>query len=147
MARWRKIDVRGWNDERFGRLSKAPPNGQTLWLYLLTGPHTTSIPGLVRIGEAPLAEGLGWPLKTFREVFAEIAAEGLVEADWDQRIVWIRNAIRYNPPESINVVKSWRVWWDETPNCPLKDKARQVLEAFIEGMGEGKTVGFRDAFA
>lgn len=145
MARWRKIDVRVWSDERFRRLSRPQPNAQTLWLYLLTGPHTNSIPGLFCIGEAAMAEAIGWSLKGFREGFAELFREGLVEADWEARVVWIKNAIRYNPPDNPNVVKSWRVAWDETPECPLKDKAWQALKGFMEGYGKGFAEGFAKA--
>jgi hypothetical protein len=76
MGRYRKTDPRMYGDERFQRLSKPQPNGQTLFRYLFTGPHTTNIPGLFTAGEAGLAEALGWPLKAFREAFRE----GLVEA-------------------------------------------------------------------
>src|SRR4051812_43704971 len=37
-------------------LSKPQPNGQTLWVYLLTGAHPTAVPGLSTVGAAALAE-------------------------------------------------------------------------------------------
>ena len=42
--RYRKIEVRMWGDEKFRMLSPLPPSGQSLWLFLLTGPHTGPIP-------------------------------------------------------------------------------------------------------
>jgi hypothetical protein len=137
-----------WGDEKFRRLSAPCPCGQSLWIYLLTGPHTTSLPGLFNIGEAALAEALGWTLKAFREAFAEAHSQGMVKADWQARVVWIPRAIEYNFPESPNVVKGWRAAWDEMPECQLKTEAyhlfRQALkakkafaEAFAEAIGEG----------
>ena len=82
------------------------PCGQSLFVYLLTGPHTTNIPGLFSAGEAGLAEALGWPLKGFREAFGEACRKPLVKADWKARLCWIPNAIKFNKPESPNVVRS-----------------------------------------
>jgi hypothetical protein len=143
MARHRKIDVRMWGDAKFLRLSAPKPNGQTLWVYLLTGPHTTSIPGLFTVGEASLAESLNWPMKGFRKAFREAFREGMVEADFSARVVWIPKSILYNLPESPNVVKSWRAYWDEIPECKLKEKAYLALYQALKDLGEA----FAKAFA
>ena len=137
MARYRKIDTRMWGDTRFRELSSPGPNGKYLWVFLLTGPQTSNIPGLFRAGEMALAEELGWDLKGFREGFLELFAKGLVKADWEARVVWVPNAIKYNPPDNPNVVKSWRTAWDEIPECALKAEAYERLKAFTEGLGEG----------
>jgi hypothetical protein len=142
MARYRAIHVKMYADEKFRALSKPKPNAQTLWVFLLTAPHTSSIPGLSTIGEAALAESLGWELEGFREAFAEVSSKAMAKADWKARVVWIPNAVKYNPPESPNVVRAWAKAWEEIPECDLKTEALSVLKAFMEGMGEG----FRKAF-
>ncbi len=136
MSRFRKIDVRIHGDQKFRNLSAPCPCGRYLWFYLLTGPHTTSIPGLSCVGEAALAEALRWPMKGFREAFQEVYREGMAEADWEARVLWIPRAIFYNVPESPNVIKSWAVYWDEIPECELKVKAYQHFKGFLEGFGE-----------
>jgi len=143
MARYRKIDTRMWADAKFRTLSSPPPSGKYLWIALLTGPYTTNLPGLFRVGEMALAEELGWTLEGFREGFAELFREGLAKADWNARVVWIPNAIKYNPPDNPNVVKGWRDSWDEVPECALKAEAYQTLRTFTKGLGEG----FGKAFA
>src|SRR3974377_1386110 len=115
MARYSKIDRRIWNDKKFRRLTPAQPSGQVLLLYLLTNPFVGPIPGLYSVGEAMLAEALAWELEAFREAFRELLNEALVKADFKARLIWIPNAIRYNQPESLNVVVSWRDTWDELP--------------------------------
>jgi hypothetical protein len=135
-----------WGDERFRSLSAPQPNGQSLWIYLLTGPHTTSIPGLFAAGEAGLAEALGWPSKAFREGFAEISAKGMAKADWAARVVWLPKAVSYNAPESPNVVRSWAQHFDDIPECHLKWQAFLALKDFIEGLGEGFRKAFAEAF-
>jgi hypothetical protein len=134
-----------WGDRRFKSLSKPQPNAQSLWVYLLTGPHTTSIPGLFSAGEAMLSEALGWPPKGFREAFQEVSLEGLAQADWKVGLVWAPKAIIHNRPESPNVVKSWRDQWEELPECDLKLEAYQSLKDFTEGMGEAFAKAFLEA--
>jgi uncharacterized phage protein (TIGR02220 family) len=143
MARYRKIDVKTWGDAKFRGLTAMQPCGQGLWLYLLTSPYTTNIPGLYRAGEGALADDLKWPLKGFRRAFHELALAGMASADWSGPLVWLPKAIFYNRPESPNVVKSWGNTWDEIPEVPLKLQAWQALKAFTEGLGEA----FAKAFA
>ena len=144
--RYRKIVPRLWGDERFQRLSHPQPNGQTLWLYLLTGPHTTVIPGLFAAGEAGLSEALGWPLPDFRTAWREIQGAGMARADWRARVVWIPKALTYNEPESPNVVKSWAVQMRELPECKLTSEAAESLSTYLEAKGKAWTEAFREAF-
>lgn len=141
--RYRKVAVRTWDDEWFTGLSPIPPCGAGLWIYLLTGRETCSIPGLLRVGEAGLAEALGWPLEAFREAFREVSRDGHVVADWRRRIVWVPNALSYNSPESPNVVRGWRLPWSELPDCPLKSKIFRELKTYVEGLNKA----FAEAFA
>lgn len=143
MANYAKVDVRIWNDRKVKSLSPIQPCGQGLWIHLLVSEHRTSLPGVLRVGESALAEELGWSLEAFREAFREASSKGMVKADWKARFVWIPNACEYNRPESPNVVKSWRIPWDEAPECDLKTEAYWRLKAFMEGFAEG----FRKAFA
>lgn len=145
MARYRKIDQKIWADEKFRSLSPIPPCGQGLWLYLLTGPSCTSIPGLYRAGPASLAEELGWPMKAFLEAFGEVLSQGIVEADWKARVIWIPNAFKFNVPESPNVVLSWRVAWEEIPECNLKAVAWERLRGFLEDFDKAFTKAFDKA--
>jgi hypothetical protein len=128
MARYRKVDPRMWGDAKFRAMGQ---NAKFLWLYLLTGPETTSLPGLIVGGQAHFAEALGWPAEAFQEAFGEVFAKGLAKADWDARLVWVRNAVRYNPPESPNAVLGWRDHWDNIPECQLK------VEAFAKAFAKG----------
>jgi hypothetical protein len=152
VSRYRKIDVRLWADAKFKALSAPQPNAQTLWIYLLTEPSHHSVPGLFAAGERALAEALGWPLessakplgeglpepfaKGFREVFSELSEAGMVKADFAARLVFIPNAIRYNAPANPNIVKGWKTYWDELPECALKDEARERVKDFLKQLGK-----------
>lgn len=154
--RYRKVATRIWADREFRRLSRPQPNGQSLFFYLLTGRETAIIPGVLAAREAGMAEELGWPLEAFREAFAEVSGEAfskglrgaekaMAKADWDAGLVFVPKAIAHNPPQSPNVVTSWRETWDELPECDLKAEAYRELRAFMEGMGEAFLKAFDKA--
>ena len=133
-------------DEGFRNLTPLQPSGQALFLYLLTCPHTRALPGLIPMGEMSLAEELGWSLKAFREAFAEAFREGMVEACWKARLVWLKNAVKYNKPESPNVVRSWAKHHDDMPECELLHRALSHIKQEVEALGEGYAKAFREAF-
>src|SRR5436190_22384718 len=94
--RYRMLDVRIWCDEKFRALSPLKPSAQALFIYLLTNPNTTSIPGLYRAGAAAMAEELGWSLRGFNRALKEIVEQDLVKVDLKARVIFIANAIKYN---------------------------------------------------
>lgn len=149
MARYRKVEPKTWRDDKFRQLSAPQPNGQTLWMWLLTGPCTTNIPGVLLGTDAVMAAEIRWPLKAFREAFGEASAKGMAKADFDAGLVWLKNSLRpgddRNKPESPNVVRSWRDTWDEIPECSLKIEMWQQLKAFTKGLGEGFHKAFLEA--
>ena len=135
MSRYRKIEVRTWSDEKFRALSGIPPSGQGLWFFLLTGPHTTAIPGLFRAGRAAMAEELDWEQEAFDEAFREVSEQGMAKADFKAKLVWLPKAVQHNKPESPNVVRSWRVEMDLLPECELKREAIAGIRAALGAMG------------
>lgn len=143
--RYRMLDVRIWCDEKFRALSPLKPSAQALFIYLLTNPHTTSIPGLYRAGAAAMAEELGWSLLGFNRALKEIVAQGLVKVDLKARVIFIANAVKYNKPQSPNVVKSWALHWDEVPECALKNEAYHFLKAFTQGLGKAFAQAFEES--
>lgn len=146
MARYRKVSLSIWSDAKFRQLSKPEPNGQYLWLWLIAGPMTTVIPGVIVAGPAAMAERIGWPLEGFRKAFDEGFKQGMLKADFEAHLVWLPKAIQHNPPQSPNVIKSWGEAWGEVPECDLKKEIYQELKDFTEGMGEGFSNAFRIAF-
>ena len=146
---YRKVAVRMHADEKVLRLSRPPPNGYSLWLELLCGPQTDVIPGLFRIGEAGLAEQLGWPLKGFRDAWQELIDASLpVKADWKSRLVWVRNALQHNMPASPNTVLSWKdCWRDRVPECSLKEEAKLHIAATLTDFSEAYAKAFEKVCA
>lgn len=134
MSRYRKIDTRTYGDTKFKSLSKPQPCGQYLWLWLLTGPGTCIIPGVTyNIGPAGIAELIGWPMEGFQKAFKEVIDQGMIKVDFAAPLIFIPNAIKYNPPQSPNVIAGWRVAWEEIPECPLKATVLHTLRDFCKG--------------
>lgn len=129
MARYRPVDVRVWSDRKFSSLSD---QGRLLWLFLLTAPATTAIPGVVIGGEAALAEQMNWSAERLRERFRELADRQL-QVRVEGRVVWLPNALRYQPPCNPNMVKGWAKQWDDIPECGLKLEIWEALKIACKG--------------
>jgi hypothetical protein len=132
MSLYRRVSIRIWGDERFMALSRPKPNAQTLFFYLLTGPHTGPIPGLFMAGEAQLAEALSWPPLALRARLLELSTGGLVIFDAASRMMYLPNSLKHNAPNNPNMVVSWRAAFADLPDCELVRTAFQDFKRFLE---------------
>lgn len=143
MSRYRKIDVRIWNDEKFRSLSA---DAKLIFIFILTHPGMTSL-GAMRATVPGMAAELGTLSKGFREGFGELLRKGLIECDNEAAYVGIPKFLKYNGPENPNVVKSWATALDLIPECRLKplllNRARECAEALGEGFAKGLPEPFR----
>lgn len=144
---YRKVKITMWDDPKFRALSPLPPGGQSLFIYLLTGPFTGIIPGLYKAGRAAMAEELGWEVEAFDLALGEVLALGMAKVDLKARVFWLPNAVKHNPPASINVVKSWARAFELLPDCQLKYEAFDVLKASCYAVSEAIGMAFDKAFA
>lgn len=143
-----------WHDERFRALSAPQPNAQTLWIWLLTSPRTTTFPGLVIAHEEAIAADLGWSLEDFREAFGEAFAKGMVKADWKAGVVVLTKALRDGfgepretaKPQAPNVIRGWAKSWEMVPECELSREYLGELEAFVKALPKAFQDAFADAF-
>lgn len=142
MARYRKVDPRVWNDEKFSTLSE---RSKLVFLFVLTHPHMTSL-GAMRATIPGMAAELQMDLKAFREAFGEVFRKALVEHDEIASYVGLPNFLKYNGPESPNVVKSWTSALDLIPECRHKYMLMQRVKGFAEGLGEGFREALPEAF-
>jgi len=146
MGHYRKVDTRLWNDEKFRSL---PDLAKLLFLFLLTHPHMTSI-GAMRCSCVGLAAELGWGEKVFREAFREVSGKGMAKVDEKASCLLLPNFLKYNRPESPNVVKSWLGCIDLIPECTLKTETVQRVKGFLESLSEdfvkALPKGFAEAF-
>ena len=123
MANWRPVHASLWNDRRF---LSCGDDARMLWLFLLTCP-SLPIPGVILGGDASLAEMLGWTTERLRKQFAELSQTGLQVAR-EGRVVWLRNALKYQTPRNPNMLKGWAKKWDDVPEGRLKPEIWEALK-------------------
>jgi hypothetical protein len=154
VARYRKIDVKIWNDEKFIAFSD---DGKLAFLFVLTHPHLTAL-GAMRGTLAGLSAELRWSPRRFRAALAPAIRAGMIEVNEQAGYIGLPRFLRYNKPESPNVVKSaWLECLNQIPECPEKrglvlrcrkylddrsDKFKgelpdSIWEAFSEALPEG----------
>ncbi len=128
---YRKVYVKLWSDDVFIRLSS---EGKLAYLFFLTGPPTTSLPGLMRAGYHDLAQLRFNPDGDLsvdavqRSAFLELVNAGLIEADDEfGLLVWLPKALKYNPPSSESNIIGWRSAIINLPKCRLLTTALQAL--------------------
>lgn len=98
MARYRKIDPRIWNDDKFRMMSHID---QLAWLYILTGPDSNRI-GLYQFSVARAAEDIGIDTASVRRSLDVITKFGLAYYDDQSRLIFIPKWLEYNEPSGAN---------------------------------------------
>lgn len=132
MAHYRKIDIRIWLDQKFNALST---DSQFIFLYLLTHPQLTAL-GAMRSTVPGLSAELNWPLERFEQAFEALCKGEMVAVNREVNFIWLINFLKYNPPESPNVVKSWEVCLGYLPECELKNTLIQKTGSLLEQLPE-----------
>lgn len=125
------VEMCMWGDGRFRALSRPGPSAQWLWVYLLTGPHNTPLPGIFSLGERALAEALGWGIRALRCKVAELEGAKILASDWSAPLLWLPNALKYRLPKNPNGLKSWRTLWAKLPECHLKERCLKALRQAV----------------
>lgn len=135
--RYRRVSTRMWGDEKFLDLSAPKPNARDLFIWLLTGPCTSLVPGVVLTTLSDISERLDWPMPATLASWDEIVAARMATADWSRQLIWLPNALKHNPPANTNVVKGWRRFFDEeVPECALRWTIETRMRAFLERRGD-----------
>ena len=136
---YRKVDTRIWNDAKFCAMSDS---GKLVFLMLLTHPRMTSL-GAMKASVAGMAEEIGWDFKKFQKAFREPVGFGIVDHDPRACLVYLPNFIKYNKPESPNVMKAWVKSSALLPECEMRDLIMSKAYAFAESLPKA----FQESFA
>jgi hypothetical protein len=99
VSRYRKIDTRIWNDDKFRSLSQ---EGRYFFMYLLTSPHSTAW-GAYVIDDLYIQADLGFSQQKINNLWRELDSAGghsLVLRDKNTRLVAFPNWFKYNTPEN-----------------------------------------------
>lgn len=140
MARYRKIDPKVWNDQKFMSLTN---NGKLIFFYILTHPALAAC-GAMRASIPGLAAELKWDEKDFREAFHELLDKDMLKHDSEACFIWFPKFLKYNRPESPNVTKAWATSLDYLPECSMKTELIQMVKVFLEGLNKAFQKAFEE---
>ncbi len=133
MARYRKIDIRIWNDRKFRELDD---KAKLAFFLVLTHPDTNQL-GMLRSRSVALAMELGWHPDVMSDAILMLCQMGMLMVDDKAGFIFIPNFLKYNPPNGPNAVKGWEGLLDQMPECDLLDHAISSLKPFVDGLSEG----------
>ena len=141
MPRYRKIDVRIWNDKKFRELSD---HGKLAFFLVLTHQDITPF-GMLRARPVALAYELGWHQDAMSDAMSEVCQMGMVMMDEKAGLMVVPNFLKYNPPNGPNSLNSWAELIEMMPECPLRDQHLCRVKAFLDNLSEGMRKGINDA--
>jgi hypothetical protein len=81
-----------------------------------------------------IANELNWSVERLRAALAETAQQGMVRYDEKARFIWLVNFLKYNTPESPNVVKSWETALSYLPECRLREDVIVHVRLWVAGL-------------
>ena len=91
---WTSSTIRGMSED-----------ARTLAFYLLTSPHAT-IAGVFRLPDGYVCDDLQWAPERVAEGFVELFDKGFANRCETTKWVWVREHLRWNPPENPNQRKA-----------------------------------------
>ena len=118
VPRYFRVSVRFWSDEQ---VRKWPDNVKQLALYFLTCSHR-SLEGIFVLPLEYVCADLQWSARRVKKAMAVLNENGFLRYDPATKVMLIRNALRYQCPESENVIKGAIRRILDLPNTPLLDE-------------------------
>lgn len=122
---WSDRGVRSWDDQT-----------KLLAFYFLTCNHR-NLEGLYWLPVAYVEADLGWTPKDVRRAMDDLLGAGFIEYDREAEVVFVRNALKYQAPQSKTQIKGAI---NALQNVPETD----LLPAFLES-AEAHAPAFRKA--
>jgi hypothetical protein len=102
VPRYYRVACHVWSDEK---VATWPDSQKLLALYLLTSKHRT-LEGFFVLPPQYIAADMGWPLRRVKEMLVKLETDGFLRFDEKTSLLLIRNALRYQQPDSRNVQKA-----------------------------------------
>jgi hypothetical protein len=135
--RFRKVDPRIWNDERFCALTD---DSQLAFLFVLSHPALTAL-GAMRATADGLAAEKGWQAQRMRRALLELQASSASHeypmVVVGPLIVALPRFLRYNPPNGPNsVTAAWPAALQLLPECAERHRVVERALACIASLSE-----------
>lgn len=126
MPRYRKIDVRIWNDAKFRELDNL---AKLVFFLLLTHPNMSLI-GTLRGSKESLAYEIGVTPDAMAHAMTDVINHGMAHVD-EMGLIFIPNFLKYNAPTSPQSLKNWDDIIENLPECDLKNVVCDHVLKFV----------------
>lgn len=134
------VPVSIWSEETF---QKNSDDARLLLICLLTGPATTTIPGLVNAYASAFTVWLGISEERVEAAVAELKADGTLI--YESGVFWLPGVLEHREPVNPNFITSWRNIWPYINNGAVKRTAWVALRAWCQKKGRDWLKAFDDA--
>jgi hypothetical protein len=141
VSRYRNVHCLIWNDDKF---PFASDDCQLVFFHLLTTPFGTPF-GLFKASLSMLADEKRWTKTRYEKAFREGIGKGFFKYDERHLVVLIPKFVKYNQPQSANVITAWKKIIDELPPSPLKTEWIQIVKGLLVGFHKAFTEAFEKA--
>ncbi|MDR4485419.1 MAG: hypothetical protein R3B95_19850 [Nitrospirales bacterium] len=122
VPRYYRISTRFWDDERS---AKWPDPMKLAAVYFMTCKHR-HLEGIYVLPLKYAAEDLGWTEKRVQNAVKFLESEDFLRYDSKTKVVLIRNSLKYQTPESENVVKGAIRRIKDLPKSPLLQEFQKL---------------------
>lgn len=102
VPRYYRVACQFWSDEK---VVTWPDSMKLLALHLLTTKHRT-LEGFFVIPPEYIAADMKWPVRRVKDLLVKLEEAGFIRFDEKTNLLLIRNALKYQQPDSKNVVKA-----------------------------------------
>ena len=104
MARYRQIHTKIWTSPDFQELS---PLAKLAFIYLFSNNHRNEA-ALYRITPKTISRETDMTLEEAQMALTEMEKVGVIKYDWDNHVVWVINAIRYQKisPNELKAIRN-----------------------------------------
>jgi hypothetical protein len=131
------FDKCAWRGETFQRIGDM---AKVIFIFLVTGPKTTRMPGIVLCTPQDIATAIGLPIDEVNASLQELYADGCVV--YADGLFWLPNATRFEHVCNPHIVRSWAKVWPFIPHGHIKRQAWFALRDWCKKKGPKYTKEF-----
>jgi hypothetical protein len=144
MASYYPISPLFWSDDKVrGWITDGRQQTVLLALYLLTCEHR-NLEGLYRLPKAYISDDLAWEAETVAEHMARLLDAEFIEYDEGPRVVFVRNALKYQQPKSKPQIKGAIGVLERLPKTPLLNSLLRVADTHAPTLAKAMRKEFAD---
>lgn len=134
------FDTCAWRGETFQKIGDV---AKIVFVFLVTGPKTTRIPGIALCTPCDIARALDLPEPEILAALNELREDGCTL--YESGMFWLPNATKFEHVCNPYIVRSWAKIWPFVPHGDLKRRAWFALRDWCKAKGPAYAKEFKAA--